>query len=143
MLKTAYEALLEASRAWTGAQRLRELFETRVSEQGDLYWAPDESESFAMSLEGADRHLTPLQHWFVCFCRLRNAIVHEGAHITEQTESYEEPGPYQGPFFHRADEVFRQAIKVVLRDFGTADLWHSQLTRVIARAFESGAYNEL
>ena len=137
MLKTAFEALLEESRAWPSAHRLRELFESRVEDTGgQLYWSPDEEERFVVRLEGKERSLTPLQHWFVEFTFLRNAIVHEGDHITGATESYEEAGLYQGPFFHRADEVFRQAIKVVLTDFGTPNLWHSQLTRTIARAIE-------
>jgi hypothetical protein len=135
MLKTAFEALLEESRAWPSARQLREFFERRVEKTGgELYWSPDEQETFTAKLEGKERPLTPLQHWFVEFTFLRNAIVHKGTHITSASESYEQEGPYQGPFFHRADEVFRQAVKVMLTDFGAPNLWHDQLSRTIARA---------
>lgn len=142
MLKTAFEALIDQSRAWPGALRLREWFETRVEEQGELYWSPDEVAIHTVRLQGSDRSLTPLEHWFVQFCFLRNAIVHEGKHITPATESYSEPGPYAGPFFHRADEVFRQAVKVALVDFGVPNLWHSELSRTIARALADSTEQE-
>jgi len=143
MLKTAFEALIDESRAWPGALRLREWFETRVDDPGDLYWSPKNAATHVIKLQGAERSLTPLEHWFVQFCFLRNAIVHEGAHITLATESYNEPGPYEGPFFHRADEVFRQAVKVALADFGVPNLWHSELWRTIARAVSDPTEQEM
>lgn len=142
MLKTAFEALLDESKAWPGALRLREWFETRVTEQGDLYWSPDDVETLTIKLQGSERSVTPLEHWFIQFCFLRNAIVHEGAHITHATESYSVKGPYKGPFFHRADEVFRQAIKVALVDFGVPNLWHHQFFRRIPRALPDMSRDE-
>ncbi len=141
MLKTAFEALTDRSATHEAADWLDERFH-QPAESGatewaaeHLLWSPSEHKSRTWTWNGNQEDCTDLGHWFRCFGKVRNEIVHDGK---AQSLTHEAEGSaYKGPYVNIAERVLREAIRVCLRDFGFEDLWESSVHLKLTKSFEA------
>jgi hypothetical protein len=131
LLKTGFEALTGKSDTVARAANLRVLFESALGSEspGDtshLLWSPSE----VPKPRGLTRHsgtllhdLTDLEYWFVLFGRVRNEVIHDG---TIPTLSRENGTNYDGLYFHIAERLLRESIRVAVGKLGYLDPWRSQ-----------------
>ncbi len=138
-LKTGFEALTGDSSTPGAGRRLRELFEAGVDSDlgdADILWSQTEAENWTyLNGKGKEVGGTDLEHWFHSFGRARNAIIH--GDVVPPELSYNKAGSaYNGPMFHTADRLLREAIKVRLSMPGRPQLYRSPVVRAVARRLQ-------
>lgn len=141
-LKTAFEALLDASAGYKGSTRLRRLFEalgiTQAAhgEAEGLMWSPAEQPIHCHTYQGDGQtrtvQVTDLQQWFLAFAKARNAVIHDGE--LNQLSFVSANPTYDGPFIWTAERLLRVAVKVKLGEAGFPGVWHSGGWRIVRAA---------
>lgn len=142
-LKTAFEALTGTSKTYEAGAALRRRFEEAIV--GDareydaarhLLWSPGEAPTRAFTdRSGKSWDCTDLEHWFRTFGEARNGVIH--GDLTTQDFSYEErDSAYNGPMFHTAERLLREATKVELTRLGHDRLFLDATTRAVCRHLE-------
>ncbi len=135
LLKTGFEALTGESKTHIAAERLRELFERVVGSDphsgSDLLWSAAETQTRVfVDRSGTGRSVTDLEHWFRSFGEARNAIIH--GDVVPSSAEYEEPGSaYNAPYFHTADRLLRESVKVALSERCGLLLYESPTYRAV------------
>lgn len=141
-LKTAFEALTGTSKTHeAGAALSRRFGEAIVGDAREytarhLMWSPSETPTRRFTDRfGKCWDCTDLEHWFRTFGEACNGVIH-GA-VTTQDFSYEEHGSaYNGPMFHTAERLLREATKVELTRLGHDRLFLDATTRAVCRHLE-------
>lgn len=141
-LKTAFEALTGKSTTHEAGTKLRRLFEdvivgdARDDATDHLLWSPTETASRPFTnRSGKSWDCTDLEHWFRAFGEARNDIIHGDSPPLDF--DYEEDGSaYNGPMFHTAERLLREATKVELTRLGHDRLFYEATTRAICRHLE-------
>ena len=139
-LRIGFEAILKKSGAWEQANALRRAFEDieqafpgwTISE---FAWTPTEEEQMMVKVKGREHRCTPLQHWYVCFCRYRNSVEHPDA--LPIGPMYEEGTAYDGPLFQTGERVLRDLIRVQVSLVTARPLFASATHRAIVAALSS------
>lgn len=141
LLKTGFEALTGHSTTHVAATSLRELFERVVGTEEhagrDLLWSGTETATrIYVDRQGTPRDCTDLEHWFRSFGDARNSIIH--GDVTPESSTYTEQGSaYVGPYFHTAERLLRESIKVALAERGEPLLYESTTLRRMTAHLES------
>lgn len=140
LLKTGFEALTGRSATHEAASWLREMFERVVDADSlshGLLWSRTESMRTFVDPKGVPRQCTDLEHWFRSFGEVRNSIIHGDG--SPRTLEYDEVGSaYVGQYFHIAERLLREAIKVSLTDRGEPLLYEPMQVRRIAAYLAAG-----
>jgi hypothetical protein len=143
LLKTGFEALSGRSRTHEAAAWLRLLFEQVVIgdaakyQTDHLLWSPSELPSRPFVTGKGSVDCTDLEHWFRTFGAVRNSIIH--GNVVNANQAYAEAGSaYNGPYFHTAGRLLREALKVELTRLGHERLFWEPTTRAACELIERG-----
>lgn len=144
-LKTGFEALMDESSVWGGAEAVRRLHERVLANESldrtqGLLWSNTETERFSWpDGEGVDRSVTDLQLWMKVFGSARNDIIHGGV---SPSFIFEHHTAYDGHLFFIGQQLLRESIKLVATELGYQDLWRDQVDvsrdELVAEIFQVG-----
>jgi hypothetical protein len=141
-IKTAFESLTGASGAIAGAQKLQRIFAGRLDGplvSHELLWQPEErrprSYLDTRTRTWKEAELTDLEHWHAQLTATRNLTIHHGERPDIE---YREAGSrYAGHYPIVGGRLLREALRVLLEDFGFPHVWRGALARTIWKAFEA------
>jgi hypothetical protein len=144
LLKTGFETLTQESSTAKAASALRSLFESVIVGESREYatrhllWSPDEQPSRVFTDQRGRQHLcTDLEHWFRMFGTVRNGIIHGDLDATDLNYP-DDASAYNGPMFHTAERLLREALKVDLTRLGHSRLYYEPTVRAVCEYLEQG-----
>ena len=151
-LKTAFEAVTDTSKSFESASKLRRIFEelrdTTECDSEILVWSPGEKPIHTRTWKDkcGQSHcikITDLEAWFMAFCEVRNAIIHDGevSDLMYPNSNSDQPialrSVYHCHLFSTAELLLRAIIKVLLsEELGYRNAWRSMLSRCVLEAID-------